>query len=116
MIQTKKIYWADKLGAISAILCIIHCLAVPALLSLGKGFISNPIIAYLFIAIAFVSIYKATNGRFLKPISIFLWLAFIGFFISMLLENQAEVFEYTMFLFSGLIILGHLYNMQYCNK
>ncbi|MBU2928560.1 MerC domain-containing protein [Winogradskyella psychrotolerans] len=116
MIQTKKIYWADKLGAISAILCIIHCLAVPALLSLGMGFISNPIIAYLFIAIAFVSIYKATNGRFLKPISIFLWLAFIGFFISMLLENQAEVFEYTMFLFSGLIILGHLYNMRYCNK
>jgi len=116
MIQTKKIYWADKLGAFSAFLCIIHCLAVPALLTMGIGFISNPMIAYLFIVIAFVSIYKATNGRFLKPVSIFLWVAFIGFVVSMLSEDQAEVFEYTMFLFSGLIILGHLYNMRYCTK
>ncbi|MBF8151144.1 MerC domain-containing protein [Winogradskyella sp. F6397] len=116
MIQTKQINWADKLGAFSALLCIVHCLAVPALLTMGMGFISNPIIAYLFIFIAFFSIYKATNGRFLKPVSIFLWLAFTGFVISMLLEDQAEVFEYTMFLSSGLIILGHLYNMKYCSK
>ncbi|WP_299101514.1 MerC domain-containing protein [uncultured Winogradskyella sp.] len=116
MIQTKQINWADKLGAFSAFLCILHCLAVPALLAMGVGFISNPIIAYLFIAVAFISIYKATNGRFLKPISIFLWVSFIGFVTSMLLEDQAEVFEYTMFLFSGLIILGHLYNIKYCSK
>ncbi|NRD20426.1 MerC domain-containing protein [Winogradskyella eckloniae] len=112
MIQTKHINWADKLGAFSAFLCIVHCLAVPALLAMGIGFISNPLIAYLFIAIAFFSIYKATNGRFFKPISIFLWVSFVGFVTSVLLEDQAEVFEYTMFLFSVLIILGHLYNMR----
>jgi hypothetical protein len=116
MTVTTKIYWADKLGAVSAILCIAHCLAVPTLLAMGIGFISHPIIAYLFIGIAFTSIYKATKGNILKPISIFLWIAFIGFVISMLLENQAEVFEYTMFLFSALIIMGHLYNMRYCPK
>ncbi|WP_084203508.1 MerC domain-containing protein [Psychroserpens damuponensis] len=116
MIQTKQINWADKLGAISALLCIVHCLAVPALLTMGMSFISHPIIAYLFIAIAFFSIFKATKKHFLKPISIFLWIAFIGFVTSMFLENQAKVFEYTMFLFSVLIILGHLYNLRYCSK
>lgn len=116
MIQTKKIHWADKLGAISAFLCIIHCLAVPALLALGIGFLSNPIIAFVFVLIAFISIYKATNGKFKKGISIFLWISFVGFVISILLEESAEIFEYGMFLFSISIILGHSYNIRNCLK
>ena len=116
MIQTKKIHWADKLGAISAFICIIHCLAVPTLLALGIGFLSNPIIAFLFILIAFFSIYKATNGKFTKGINLFLWVAFIGFVISILLEERAEIFEYGMFLFSASIIFGHFYNIRNCFK
>jgi hypothetical protein len=116
MIQTKKIYWADKLGAISALLCIIHCLAVPTLLAMGIGFLSNPIIALLFIIIAFISIYKTTKGNFIAAVSVFLWVAFIGFVISILLEERAEIFEYGMFVFSILIIVGHLYNMRNCLK
>lgn len=114
MTQTKKIYWADKLGALSAFICIIHCLAVPALLTMGIGVLSNPIIAFLFILMAFISIYKTTKGNNMKAISIFLWTAFIGFLISTLLENRAEFFEYGMFIFSSLIILGHFYNMRNC--
>ena len=116
MIQTNKIYWADKLGAISAVLCIIHCLAVPTFLAMGIGFLSNPIIAFLFIIVAFFSIYKATNGKFTKGINVFLWVAFIGFVISILLEERAEIFEYGMFIFSILIIVGHIYNMRNCLK
>jgi hypothetical protein len=116
MIQTKKIYWADKLGAISAFLCIIHCLAVPTLLALGISFLGNPIVAFLFIIIAFISIYKATNGKLTKGINVFLWVAFIGFVISILLEERAEIFEYGMFLFSTLIIFGHFYNIRNCLK
>jgi membrane-associated HD superfamily phosphohydrolase len=116
MIQTKKIYWADKLGAISAMLCIVHCLAVPSLLTMGIGFLDNPIIAFLFISIAFLSIYKATKGKLFKGIGIFLWVAFIGFVTSILLEERAEIFEYLMFFFSISIVLGHLYNMKYCKK
>tara|TARA_B100000767_G_C19759809_1_gene534662 strand:- start:18 stop:371 length:354 start_codon:yes stop_codon:yes gene_type:complete len=116
MIQTNKIYWADKLGAISAVLCIIHCLAVPTLLAIGISFLSNPIIAFLFILIAFISIYKTTKQNSTKGISIFLWLTFIGFVISILFEEQAEIFEYGMFIFSSLIIIGHFYNMRSCLK
>jgi hypothetical protein len=116
MIQTKKIYWADKLGTISAFVCIIHCLTVPTFLAMGIGFLSNPIIAFLFIMIAFISIYKTTKGNFVKAVSVFLWVAFIGFVISMLLEERAEIFEYGMFIFSILIIVGHIYNMRNCLK
>lgn len=116
MIQQKKIHWADKLGAISALLCIIHCLAVPTLLALGIGFLSNPIVAFIFIIIAFISIYKATDGKFATRIGAFLWVAFIGFVTSILLEERAVIFEYGMFLFSTLIIVGHIYNIRNCLK
>jgi len=116
MIQTKKIHWADKLGVISASLCIIHCLAVPTLLAFGIDFLSNPIIAFVFILITFISIYKATNGKLKKGISVFIWLAFIGFVISILLEERAKIFEYGMFVFSISIIIGHIYNIKNCLK
>ena len=116
MIEIKKIHWADKLGVISAFLCIIYCLAVPTLLTLGIGFLSNPIIAFLFIIIAFISIYRATNRKFTEGNSIFLYVAFVGFVISILLEERGEIFEYGMFVFSISIILGHIYNMRNCLK
>ncbi|MDY7394281.1 MerC domain-containing protein [Aureibaculum sp. 2210JD6-5] len=116
MTPMKKILWADKLGMANAFLCIIHCLTVPTLLTMGIGFLHHPIIAYLFILITFISIYKATNGQLFKRTSVFLWVAFVGFVISILLEEHSEIFEYGMFLFSSLIILGHFYNIRYCSK
>ena len=116
MTQVKKIYWADKLGAISAFLCILHCLSVPTLLTLGINFLNNPVVAFLFILIAFISIFKVTKKRLKEPISIFMWISFFGFVISIIFEEKAPLFEYTMFLFSISIILGHIYNMRYCLK
>lgn len=114
MTTTKKIHWADKLGAISAILCIAHCLAVPTLLAMGIGFLKNPVIVFLFISIAFISILKATKGNLLTGINILLWVAFTGFVVSLLLEEYAEIFEFGTFFFSALIIMGHVYNMRHC--
>lgn len=116
MTQIKKIYWADKLGAISAFLCILHCLSVPTLLTLGINFLNNPVVAFIFIAIAFISIYKVTKGQLKKPNSIFMWVAFFGFVIAIVLEERAPFFEYAMFICSISIILGHIYNMRYCLK
>lgn len=116
MIQTNKIYWADKLGAISAFLCIIHCLAVPTLLSMGMGFLKNPIVTILFVIVAFISIFKTTNKTTSKGTKLFLWFSFAGFVTSIFLEESAPIFEYLMFLFSGFIIAGHIYNARHCLK
>jgi hypothetical protein len=45
-----------------------------------------------------------------------MWISFFGFVISIIFEEKAPLFEYTMFLFSISIILGHIYNMRYCLK
>jgi len=116
MVQIKKTNWADKLGIASAILCIIHCLAAPLLLTMGVSFLHNPVIAFLFILIAYVSIYKTTKGKLFNDLSILLWIAFTGFVISIVFEASSEIFEYTMYIFSIIIILGHFYNMRYCPK
>jgi hypothetical protein len=116
MILIKKIKWEDKLGVISALLCMVHCLATPTLLALGVSFLSNPIIAFLFMFIAFISIYKATDGKFVWGSSVFLWMSYIGFVISLVLEERADIFEFGMFLFSIAIIIGHSYNIINCFK
>lgn len=116
MTQTNKISWADKLGIISAVTCIVHCLAAPTLLTLGIRFFDNPVIAFLFIIIAFISIYKTTKGKKIFWLNILLWFAFTGFVISIVLEERAEIFEYLMYFFSIVIVIGHYYNIKYCNK
>jgi hypothetical protein len=113
MENTRQIIWADKLGAISAFLCIIHCLAVPALLTLGVSFIEHPVIAYLFMGIAFVSIFNATKGNSRSKVSIILWTGFIGFVACLILEEHGEIYEYGMYVFSITIIAGHLYNLYF---
>jgi hypothetical protein len=83
---------------------------------MGVSFLHNPVIAFLFILIAYVSIYKTTKGKLFNDLSILLWIAFTGFVISIILEERSEIFKYTMYLFSISIIIGHFYNMRYCSK
>jgi hypothetical protein len=116
MTKTNNINWADKLGMVSAFLCIIHCLAAPLLLTMGVSFLHHPVIAFGFILVAFISIYKVTKGKLFDVISILLWIAFTGFVISIVLEERAEIFEYLMYLFSASIIAGHLYNLRFYSK
>ena len=116
MILLKNTNWEDKLGVISALLCMVHCLVTPTLLALGINFLNNPIIVFLFIFIAFISIYKATKGKFTNRISVFLWVPFIGFIISLVLEERVKIFEFGMFLFSVAIVIGHSYNIRNCLK
>lgn len=111
MTNTNKIYWADKLGITNALLCLIHCLAFPFLLTLNIGFLSNPILSFLFIGISFLSIYKVTKGKIKEKISVFLWVSFLGLISSILLEEVSEVFEYLVYFFSISIVAGHLYNV-----
>lgn len=111
MTNTNKIYWADKLGITNGILCLIHCLAFPFLLTLNIGFLSSPILSFLFIGISFLSIYKVTLGKIKKKISVFLWVSFFGLISAILLEEVSAIFEYLVYFFSISIVAGHLFNV-----
>lgn len=112
MIQSLKKHWADKLGITSAALCIIHCLALPTLMAMGVGFLDNPIITFLFIIIAFISIYSTNKGNASRRLAIFLWIAFCGFIASIFLEEKSILFEYGTYVFSTAIIVGHLIRIK----
>lgn len=112
MIQSLKKNWADKLGITSATLCIIHCLALPVLMTMGVGFLDNPIITLLFVIIAFISIYASSKIKVSHRLTLFLWIAFCGFTLSILLEEKLKLFEYGTYLFSIAIIVGHLLRIK----
>lgn len=115
MIHSKKVYLADKLGILSALLCIIHCLALPVFLAVGVRFLHNPIISSLFVLIAFISIFNVTKGKLSHSNSIFLWAAFTGFVLTVIFEESHLIIEYLMYFFSVCLIVGHLYNMRNIN-
>lgn len=116
MNRTLKNNWADKLGIIGAILCIIHCLSMPLLLTLGLGGLENPVIATLFVIVACVSVYNATDGTFTVLRYNLLWISLLGFILCIFLEEKDVIFKYGMYLFSTTIIVGHLYNLLKKNK
>ena len=62
MIALKKVNnKSDIFGIINSSICIAHCLATPILIGLGAYFLESPLFAYLFVAIAFASIFIAAK-------------------------------------------------------
>ena len=116
MISYIKINKADTVGILNSSLCIIHCVATPLLLSFGSGFLSNPFLEYLFLIIAFISIYKTTNAVTNRKIVMLLWVAFWGFLFSTLFEDEYSWLQYSSYFFALLIIIGHILNIRHCKK
>lgn len=116
MQQIKTFSKSDVLGIINSSLCIVHCIATPVLIGLGAHYLESPLFSYLFVAIAFASIFIAAKKTTSKKIKTALWISFIGLAISLLLENKWEGFEYTGYLFSASTIITHIRNIKYCRK
>jgi MerC mercury resistance protein len=116
MIKRIKFNKADLIGIISSSICLVHCLATPLLIGLGMGFISNPFFKYSFLVISFVSIYKATENISNKKIISLLWVSFLGFLFSSILQEEHHWLHYSEYLFALLIILGHILNIRYCRS
>lgn len=111
---------ADYIGITGSILCIIHCLLVPAI-SIGSslermhthqaGLLSLDL---LFIAINGIAVFYATKDHKSLPLRIFLWGALGIFSISILFESHSPVFIWLGYLGSGLLIIGHMINLYIC--
>lgn len=111
-----KINKADLIGILSSSICLVHCVATPLLIAFVAGFITNPIIKYLFLIISFVSIFKATENVTSKKISLLLWISFWGFLFSTLFQEEYEWLHYSGYLFAILIIIGHILNIKHCRE
>lgn len=111
---------ADYIGILGSVLCIIHCLLVPALAfgttlsqdhHVHTGLIS---LDYLFILINGVAVYYATRDHKSLPVRILLWGALLIFSVSLIFENSHSAFTWLGYVGSGLLITGHLINLYIC--
>ncbi len=110
----KKYSYADCIGIANSAICLVHCTATPLLIALGVGFMHNPIFKFLFLSIAFISIFTATKNTKNKKIVLFLWLSFIGFSLSNLFEETHKWIENAGFVFAVLVVVGHAMNIKHC--
>lgn len=110
---------ADYIGIAGSVLCIIHCLAAPALVvtssllrtdaTLQAGFLS---LDYAFIAVNIVAVYFATRHHSTSGIRAALWGFLLLFSISLLLEDVSPVFEYVAYAASAGLVFSHLMNLR----
>jgi hypothetical protein len=111
---------ADYIGIAGSVLCIIHCLLVPAL-AFGStiahdhhadtGLIS---LDYFFILVNGIAVYFATRDHKSLPLRILLWGALSLFAVSLIFEGQNQAFSWLGYAGSGLLIAGHVINIYLC--
>lgn len=111
---------ADYIGVAGSVLCLVHCLITPAL-ALGSSLSVNHHTAgsgldYLFILVNGLAVFFATREHRFPALRIFLWGSFALFSVSLLLEHSFAGFRILGYVGSGLLILGHLYNLIYCRS
>ncbi|MFN6075397.1 MAG: MerC domain-containing protein [Fluviicola sp.] len=116
MLKNRNINYSDIVGILSSSLCLVHCLATPILLAVGAAFFTHHFVAYFFLFISFISIYKTTLHSDNIKINLLLWLSFFGFTFSNILHDDFHWLLYLSYFFSVLIIIGHILNIKYCKE
>jgi hypothetical protein len=111
-----KIKKADIIGIAASSVCIVHCLGVPILASIGLGMNESPGLKYAFIILSFMAIYKSIEKKQNPQISFFLLCSFLGFLFCSLFHEEYEWLHEAGIVFSFLIILGHLISIRSCKK
>jgi hypothetical protein len=113
---------ADYVGITGSVLCIIHCIVTPILAVSSSLLFKDTLLegmhllGYLFILINGVAVYYATRHSHSGRLNQFLWIAFGIFSASIVLEEVSEVFHYTGYLGSFLLIVGHSLNLYICRR
>lgn len=79
---------ADVLGISSSLLCIIHCLLLPALLLVGNLTDHWHSIDYLFIFLAGVAVYFSARHLRQSFVRVGLWASWLSFSVAILLHEQ----------------------------
>lgn len=109
---------SDKIGMISSILCLIHCLILPIIVIIGgwteSHFIDLEILDYIFAVISTFAAYKTLKDLKLKKLRKYFILGWIFFIVGLL--SHDTYFEYLMHLGTIILIFAHWNNLQYCNK
>lgn len=110
---------ADYIGILGSVLCIVHCLLMPAL-AFGTTMTAHHEHAgllsldYLFIVINAVAVYFATKNHKSVVVRTILWGSLLLFSVSLIFEAAHPAFTWLGYIGSSLLIVGHLINLYIC--
>lgn len=115
---------SDNLGAISSVLCAIHCMATPFLF-IAKSCSATcceetPVwwktIDVLFLIISFIAIYFSVKNSSNNIIKFSLWVSW--FFLTFIIINEHItlylIHEWFIYIPAFLLVFLHTYNRKYC--
>ena len=105
---------SDKVGVISSLLCLIHCLALPAIISaepILSEFLLEELafVEYLFLVLSFIAVYFSSRKSPLHLKYTF-YIVLSVFTLAVLLEEQYTWMPYLAYLGSICLISTHLVN------
>lgn len=110
---------SDKIGIISSILCLIHCLAIPLIFALSAEALhfsehEFPFLDYTFAFVALIAAVlssRKTDNRRLKKAFAIGWLMFIVGVIF----HDSDYLVYLLHLGSLVLIISHYFNIKACS-
>lgn len=111
--------FSDVLGMGSAILCMIHCLAAPVLLSLGvnlhsegSSFFLHESWEILFLSLGFIAVWFSSKHSQTPLLKATLWITYGFLLCSIVFVHDNPVFEYAIYASSLLLIIAHSFNLR----
>ncbi|MDX9749648.1 MAG: MerC domain-containing protein [Flavobacteriales bacterium] len=103
---------ADLLGLVNTAICLVHCLALPVLVSLGGAFFAHPATSWAFVLLAVSAVWLATRRSADRRVAALLWGAAAVFGAGLLLEPVWPWMHEVGIMGSVLLIVGHVLNLR----
>lgn len=114
----------DTFGALASVLCMLHCIATPLLFIIPVSSLDDHEIAptwwrsidFLLLILSFFAVYRSTQTTNIEFIKLMFWASWGLLFIILMNEKLAWISlpEYLIYIPTGLLIVLHLYNLNYC--
>ncbi|WP_373523509.1 MerC domain-containing protein [Aquiflexum sp.] len=114
---------ADMLGISASVLCMIHCMAMPVMISLGYIFKFSEDhdhahehwhwMDYFFVILAVWAVYNAAKNTHFMRIKIALWIAVSIFSVAILLHDLNPLMIVLSISASLSLVLIHIINWKY---
>lgn len=104
--------YIDLIGVYAALLCMIHCLFAPVLLTLPLGLSHDPIIDCSFLVLGAFPVFKVLGGKAQVYIKLLLLTSYLIVAIAIGLEIFFRIENFQIYIGASGLILGHILNYK----
>jgi hypothetical protein len=110
---------SDNVGIVSSVLCLLHCVSVPVLLSVAthwdadmKRLLNTEWIHYAFLAIALAAVYFSTRHAAAPRLRSALWIFFVVFGVGIVLNESFPAAKAMVYVGSLGLVISHVFNIR----